>query len=149
MKRLNTQMNTWTYRPWHLVICSPYLICIPKWSHHLQIQLGDFFFLLFWKISPPQCPVLKLIDWLIAIWPNSRTHKKCFQPFFQKFRRKAKRRPFGGMFQSILYTLSLHFQLVCLKKTVVEVIDEPNNRDTGRECLFQFSIRAFSPYHPN
>ena len=57
---------------------------------------------------------IKLIDWLIAIWPNSRTHKKCFQPFFQKFRRKAKRRPFGGMFQSLKSYRFAYISVTCM-----------------------------------
>ena len=48
-----------------------------------------------------------------------------------------------GMFQSILYTLSLHFQLVCFKKTVVEMIETQTTEMLDESAFFQLSIRVF------
>ena len=53
---------------------------------------------------------IKLIDWLIAIWPNSQTHKKCFQLFFPENPQMANKETFWRMFQS-LKAIALHIFL--------------------------------------
>ena len=124
MKRLNTGMDNWTYRPWHLNTCSFRLICKPKWSFHLQIQIRDFFPSFLEKYDHPQHPAfelklidwliavtIKLIDWLIAIRSNSQTHKKYLNPtFLSKNPQMDNKETFGGMFQS-LKAIALHIFL--------------------------------------
>ena len=41
-------------------------------------------------------------------------HKKYFQPFFQKFRKRAKRKPFRGMFQSLKSYRFAYISVICI-----------------------------------
>ena len=53
------------------------------------------------------------------------------------------------MIQSMLYTLSLHFQLVCFKKTVVEMIETQTTEMLDESAFFQLSIQCSNRITPN